>query len=102
MDFDNFCQAEPALDLGQFLAYLRYAGIKALGDSPAERAGLSSDLATRFTNTYVAAGGSAAALERVDLYEALNLTRMAEHAWQNLKSRRLEGIVTLLAERMAA
>lgn len=102
VDFDNFCQAEPALDLGQFLAYLRYAGIKARGDSPAERAGLSSDLATRFTNTYVAAGGSAAALERVDLYEALNLTRMAEHAWQNLKSRRLEGIATLLAERMAA
>ena len=102
VDFDNFCQAEPALDLGQFLAYLRYAGIKARGQSRAERAGLSSELAARFADSYVMAGGSAAALERVDLYEAINLTRMAEHAWQNLKSRRLEGIVTLLGERMDA
>lgn len=102
VDFDNFCQAEPALDLGQFLAYLRYAGIKSRADSRAERAGLSSELAARFADAYVTAGGSAAALDRVDLYEAINLTRMAEHAWQNLKSRRLEGIVTLLGERMAA
>jgi hypothetical protein len=102
VDFDNFCQAEPALDLGQFLAYLRYAGIKARGNSRAERAGLSRDLAGRFADAYVTAGGPAAALERVDLYEAINLTRMAEHAWQNLKSRRLEGIVMLLGERMAA
>jgi len=102
VDFDNFCQAEPALDLGQFLAYLRYAGIKARGNSRAERAGLSRDLAARFADAYVTAGGPAAALDRVDLYEAINLTRMAEHAWQNLKSRRLEGIVTLLGERMAA
>jgi hypothetical protein len=102
VDFDNFCQAEPALDLGQFLAYLRYASIKARSTSAAERAGLSEDLAGRFTTSYVAAGGQPAALERVGLYEAINLFRMAEHAWQNLKSRRLEGILTVLGERMAA
>jgi len=50
----------------------------------------------------VAAGGHPQALDRVDLYEATNLVRMAEHAWQNLKSRRLDQIVALLKERLAA
>jgi hypothetical protein len=88
------------LDLGQFLAYLRYAGFKAAGTSATERAGLSERLAERFTAAYTAAGGPAEALERLDVYEAVNLVRMAQHAWQNLKARRLEHIVTLLSERM--
>jgi len=98
VDFDNFCQAEPALDLGQFLAYLRYAGVKARGDSTARRAGLVKELARRFTAAYVAAGGPAEALDRVAAYEAASLVRMAQHAWQNLKPRRLNDIVTVLDE----
>ena len=103
VDFDNFCRAEPALDLGQFLAYLRYAGIKARGgSSAAELRGPSEDLAQRFATSYVSAGGRPEALDRVELYEATNLVRMAEHAWQNLKSRRLNQIVALLEERLMA
>ncbi len=102
VDFDNFCRAEPALDLGQFLAYLRYAGTKAhASSSAAQQGGPSKDLAARFASSYVAAGGPPEALDRVDLYEATNLVRMAEHAWQNLKSRRLDQIVALLRERLA-
>jgi aminoglycoside phosphotransferase (APT) family kinase protein len=101
VDFDNFCMAEPALDLGQFLAYLRYAGFKARGTSATERAGLTERLAERFTTSYTAAGGAAEALERVDVYEAVNLVRMAQHAWQNLKGSRLDHIVTVLDERLS-
>jgi hypothetical protein len=101
VDFDNFCQAEPALDLGQFLAYLHYAGLKARGHSADERAGLSESLSQQFTTSYVAAGGPSEALERVGIYEAVNLIRMAEHAWQNLKADRLDNVVTLLGERLS-
>jgi hypothetical protein len=103
VDFDNFCRAEPALDLGQFLAYLHYAGLKSRFNSAAgDRAGLGEDLAQRFAHSYVAAGGPPESLQRVGIYEATNLIRMAEHAWQNLKSRRLEQLVKLLGERLAA
>lgn len=98
VDFDSFCQAEPALDLGQFLAYLRYAGMKAPAASAAERAGRIEFLASRFAAAYTAAGGSTQALERAAVYEAVSLIRMAEHAWLNLKGRRLHHIVGLLGE----
>jgi hypothetical protein len=100
VDFDSFCQAEPALDLGQFLAYLRYAGVKASSTTAAERARVSERLAERFTTAYTAAGGPAEAVERVAVYEVVSLLRMAEHAWHNLKGRRLDHIVTALGERL--
>jgi Phosphotransferase enzyme family len=101
VDFDTFCQAEPALDLGHFLAYLRFAEAKARGaTSAAEQAELIERLADRFTAAYTGAGGDAAALERVAVYEALSLVRQAAHAWQNLKGARLEQVVTVLAERV--
>jgi hypothetical protein len=101
VDFDTFCQAEPAMDLGHFLAYLRFAEAKARGASPAaEQAELIGRLAGRFTAAYSGAGGDAAALERVAVYEALSLVRQAAHAWQNLKGARLEHVVTVLDERV--
>jgi Phosphotransferase enzyme family len=99
VDFDTFCQAEPAMDLGHYLAYLRFAEAKARAAS-SEQAALIEGLAARFTAAYVGAGGDAAALERVDAYEALSLVRQAAHAWQNLKGARLEHVVTVLAERV--
>ena len=101
VDFDTFCQAEPAMDLGHYLAYLRFAEAKARGAaSAAEQAELIERLAARFTAAYTGAGGDAAALERVPVYEALSLVRQAAHAWQNLKGARLEHVVTVLAERV--
>jgi hypothetical protein len=101
VDFDTFCQAEPALDLGHFLAYLRFAEAKARDLSPAAAPGqLVQRLADRFTSAYTGAGGDPAALERVPVYEALSLVRQAAHAWQNLKGARLRHVVTVLAERV--
>ena len=101
VDFDTFCQAEPALDLGHFLAYLRFAETKARGaTSSVTQAELIQRLADRFTSAYTGAGGDVAALERVSIYEALSLIRQAAHAWQNLKRARLQHVVTVLAERV--
>lgn len=100
VDFDNFCRAEPALDLGHFLAYLRFASVKAKAPSTAaEHAQLREDLAARFTAAYVAAGGPAAALARVPLYETVSLVRLAVHAWQRFKANRLANVLTALDER---
>jgi hypothetical protein len=101
VDFDNFCVAEPALDLGQFLAYLSYAGSKAQDGPGPDAARLTERLAELFTAAYMQAGGPADAMDRVGLYEATNLIRMAQHAWHNLKSRRLRSIVSLLEQRLA-
>jgi hypothetical protein len=100
VDFDNFCQAEPALDLGHFLAYLRFAGVKAKAQdgSAAERARLVGDLAARFTAAYSAAGGPGAALARVPVYETVSLVRLALHAWQRFKGARLANVLAALDE----
>ena len=101
VDFDTFCQAEPAFDLGRFMAYLRFAEAKARGGAAiAQRAELIEQLAGRFTGAYVHAGGDPAALARADVYEAISLIRQAAHSWQNLKGARLEHVLTVLDERM--
>jgi hypothetical protein len=99
VDFDTFCQAEPAMDLGHFLAYLRFAEAKARAASGAGTGALIDGLADRFTSAYTRAGGDPAALERVTLYQTLSLVRQATHAWHNLKGARLAQVITVLGER---
>jgi hypothetical protein len=100
VDFDTFCQAEPAFDLGRFLAYLRFAETKARGLAGTQRVELIEQLAQRFTTAYTRAGGAVEALARVDAYEAISLIRQAAHSWQNLKGARLDHVLTVLDERV--
>ena len=96
VDFDTVCLAEPALDLGHFLAYLR---LKADGAGPPE---LAAALADTFLEAYAEAAtgaGMAVVPERVRGYEALSLLGRAAHSWQKRKPRRLAAIVGLLEER---
>lgn len=90
IDFDNLCRAEPALDLGQFCAYMTAAALKA------QRAGqttneLGSQLRQRFLEAY---GGTAMIAdvdelgERVRAYERLSLLRMTVRARRQLKTAR--------------
>jgi Phosphotransferase enzyme family len=100
VDFDTVCQAEAALDLGQFLAYLRMAVRKARGG--AER--LADELADRFLATYADRAGVADVrplARRVRVYELLSLVRLAFHSWQKLKPGRLATVVAVLDERTA-
>jgi thiamine kinase-like enzyme len=103
VDFDTVCQAEPALDLGQFLAYQRLAILKdQRSDRPlpaAEAMGLTSRFLDTYIDTLAGSREDVAALRaRVQLYETLMLLRLAIHSWQKLKVSRLAHALTLLEE----
>jgi hypothetical protein len=102
LDLDTLCQAEPALDLGHFLAYLRLSVTK----GPASMQGLVEELADRFLAAYVAAerpqdATEAVLRERVAACEAVALVRLAVHSWQKFKPARLAAVITLLEERLS-
>jgi hypothetical protein len=104
VDFDTVCQAEPALDLGQFLAYQRLAILKDQRREAPLPATAVAQLCARFFDSYVAARGDQIAVvqalrERVNMYEILMLLRLALHSWQKLKVSRLQHAVALLEER---
>ena len=97
VDFDTVCLAEPALDLGHFLAYLRLKATGAGGPCLAAR------LAEQFLGAYAEAAATGAAMnalrDRVRGYETLSLLGRAVHSWQKRKPRRMEAIGGLLEER---
>jgi ABC-type multidrug transport system fused ATPase/permease subunit/thiamine kinase-like enzyme len=122
VDFDTVCQAEPALDLGQFQAYLRQAVLKAQSKSagkmshespiegeahePNPAPSYADLLCTQFFNMYLSTSDySSEQAEqlrvRVQVYEIVSLLRMALHSWQKLKESRLAHVITLLEERIA-
>lgn len=103
VDFDTVCQAEPALDLGQFLAYLRVAMLKVQESASPVPGALTEQLCRRFLDTYVAASGDKLVDEeqlriRVSVYQAISLLRIAVHSWQKFKSNRLNHVITLIEE----
>jgi aminoglycoside phosphotransferase (APT) family kinase protein len=110
VDFDTVCQAEPALDLGQFQAYLRLAVRKIEGSSSSATNGLAEDLCSQFFHTYTVAAGydkpgskdlSLYYLHRrTQVYEIVSLLRVALHSWQKLKESRLEQVLPLVEERI--
>jgi aminoglycoside/choline kinase family phosphotransferase len=105
VDFDTVCQAEPALDLGQFLAYQRLAILKDQRRDAPIPAAATEQLCGIFLDAYITARGAAIGDEqqlrdRAALYEVLMLLRLAIHSWQKLKVSRLEHTLTLLEERV--
>ena len=103
VDFDEIAQAEPALDLGSYLAHLRLALAKA--QPPAHREA-ADRLADRFLATYVdavdAGTGAVALRARAHLYEVLSLLRTTVHAWQQLKAARVRTAFPILCEEVAS
>ena len=106
VDFDTVCQAEPALDLGQFLAYVRVAVLKGQkGLSPASAA-MTEQLCAQFLHDYITAAGEQLEDEerlrlRVPVYEIISLLRLGLHSWQKLKGSRLEYVISILEERVS-
>jgi ABC-type multidrug transport system fused ATPase/permease subunit len=93
---DGVCLAEPALDLGQFLAHLRVAA------AGAGRAGQEADrLAAHLLAAYArAAGADPEQLgRRTAVFEALGLARIAMRRWASLEPDRLEEVLRLMTER---
>lgn len=104
VDFDTVCQAEPALDLGQFLAYQRLAIHRNQRPESPMTAAAVDRLCDGFFDTYAAAMGVSDVRRlraRVRVYEILMLLRLAVHSWQKLKVSRLEHATALIEERIA-
>jgi Ser/Thr protein kinase RdoA (MazF antagonist) len=101
LDFDTVCQAEPALDLGQFLAYLRLAVRKASCGGPPMEAALAFHLLDRYRSEAALEDLDADHLaERTLLYERVSLLRVAVHSWWKLKGTRLEQVLGLLGDEL--
>ncbi|MDK3255747.1 phosphotransferase [Blastococcus capsensis] len=104
VDVDTLCVAEPALDLGRFLAYLHVAGIRR---SPAAWP-LLADLTGIFLTTYLdvqapsAGAGNVAVdarrllLARTAAYRVLALARLGASACRQLKDDRLGAATDVL------
>ena len=106
VDFDAICQAEPALDLGKFLAHLR-AHAQLIQPRASVSSPLAEELAEQFLRAYVSAAGDHLEDEqrlrlRTALYEAIALLRLALRAHQDLDERRIQVTTSLLEERMSA
>jgi len=102
IDFDTVCQAEPALDLGQFLAYLRVLVSKAERSRGQVPGGLAAELGEAFLRVYAQAADVSDAgvlRRRVGAYETVSLVRMALRSWQQLKVDRLENVLGVLEGR---
>jgi hypothetical protein len=103
VDFDAACQAEPALDLGRFLAYLHVTAVRRAG--PDARPALGN-LAAAFLDSYDQAArampGPGLGLDpetrrRVGAFRAAHLARLAMRACRRLKDDRARIALDLLA-----
>jgi hypothetical protein len=105
-DFDSACQAEAALDLGHYLAYLKLDGFKAQQIAGSNSHALVRELSDRFMGMYLTAmGGRVEDPERlrmqVAVYQMVSLLRCALRSWRSFKSSHLESALVLIKDEMA-
>ncbi len=94
VDFDDLRRAEPAYDLGRFVAYLDAALPLSDGDR-------GDALTARLLASYRTLSGGPVSVERVDLYAVTSLVQMAAHRCRQLKASRLRTACALLERRAA-
>jgi aminoglycoside phosphotransferase (APT) family kinase protein len=105
VDFDSICQAEPAQDLGHYLAYQRLNIVKDQDpDAPIAPEAIEH-LGALFLDTYVDASRGWIADQgllrgRVAAYELISLIRLTLHSWEKMKGTRLRQTILLLEERV--
>ncbi|MDQ1718769.1 MAG: hypothetical protein QOE89_2722, partial [Pseudonocardiales bacterium] len=103
VDFDQFCQADPALDVGYFMAYLRPPGL--FYDRRGTRDWFDTAAET-FRNAYLGArlergattADTASILSRSSVYEAALLLKIAARRPNRLHSPRPGEVHALLRE----
>lgn len=98
VDLDTVCWADPALDLGRFLAHADLAVAKATGEpDDATAGGFADSLLRGYLDAAPAAfGGDHPPLARIAAYRALSLARSALRACRQLKSTRAEIALSVL------
>jgi thiamine kinase-like enzyme len=105
VDFDTVCQAEPALDVGQFLAYQRLTIRKEQNPEQPFSPEATEAICAKFFDTYVDETrdwlkDEVAFRARVQAYELITLIRFGVHSWKKLKGSRLDLTLDLLEERI--
>ena len=103
IDFDSICQAEPALDLAQFLTYVQLTGRKTKSVASAAEGKLLDELASRVLTCYSDTVGYGAAdtqrlQQRVAVYKVVSLTRRAVQSWHKFKPKRVIQALNFLEE----
>ena len=105
VDFDTMCQAEPAQDLGHYLAYQRLNIIKDQDPNSPFPPEVIEHLCALFLNTYIDTARAWIPNEellrgRVAIYELISLIRLTLHSWEKMKGSRLKQTMSLLEERI--
>jgi aminoglycoside phosphotransferase (APT) family kinase protein len=105
VDFDSICQAEPAHDLGHYLAYQRLNIIKDQDPNAPFAPEAIERLCALFLDAYVDVSTAWIADEgllrgRVAIYELISLIRLTLHSWEKMKGSRLRQTLILLEERV--
>ena len=105
VDFDTMCQAEPAQDLGHYLAYQRLNIIKDQDPNAPFAPEAIEHLCALFLDTYIEVSrdwipDEAQLRGRVAVYELISLIRLAVHSWEKMKGSRLKQTIPLLEERI--
>ncbi|MGH3342475.1 MAG: ABC transporter transmembrane domain-containing protein [Carbonactinosporaceae bacterium] len=97
VDLDTLCWADPALDLGRYIAHLHLKALKVGGEKGAE---LVERLTAEFLDGYSCAGpraaAAAAAMDRIAFYKSITLARTALRACRQLKPTRFGLAMSLL------
>ncbi len=105
IDFDGFCQAEPALDLALFLGKIRDIGLSAKDDDDedieaSDRESLLASLAEMeaICEVFLAEyeRHMPVSRTRIALWEALDLFTLVQHCWTKVKPVRLNTNMLLL------
>jgi len=105
VDFDSICQAEPAQDLGHYLAYLRLNIIKNQNPEMPISPDAIESLCSLFLDTYIDASRAWIVDEgllrtRAAIYELISLIRLTLHSWEKTKGSRLQQTLVLLEQRV--
>jgi aminoglycoside phosphotransferase (APT) family kinase protein len=113
IDFDGFCQAEPALDLALFMAKIKQTGLSKVDIDEDEADDELLDEPTRlqrlarmeaacdlFLSTY--AVRAPVSRQRVVLWEALDLFALVLGCWTKIKTARLRDSMLLLERHLRA
>lgn len=105
VDFDTMCQAEPAQDLGHYLAYQRLNIIKDQDPNFPFPQETIEHFCAIFLDTYIEVAkdwipDEALLRGRVAIYELISLIRLTLHSWEKMKGSRLKQTMVLLEERI--
>jgi ABC-type multidrug transport system fused ATPase/permease subunit len=99
VDLDTLCWADPAFDLGRYLAHLHLLARKAGGPGRRERIdGLGGEFLRGYAEVSTRTSSAAVAADRIAFYMATSLARSALHSCRQLKPERFEVALSLLQE----